>query len=90
MSRASMRCPHCRHRGTVRSSVEVTELHRDLWYQCSNIACGHTWRAQLSFVHTISQPANPRPGLSLPVGDQKHRKPDRRNGDPPEPVAVTG
>ena len=80
---AIARCPHCESPGTIRSSEEVTILHRDLWLICTNADCGHSWKAQLSFVHSISLPANPRPGLDLPVGQNKRRHDETPGTDPP-------
>lgn len=77
------RCPHCESPATIRSSEEVTILHRDLWLICTNADCGHSWKAQLSFVHSISLPANPRPGLDLPVSQSKRRHGDNVGADPP-------
>lgn len=76
------RCPHCESPGFIRTSEEVTILHRDLWLQCSNVQCGHSWKASLAFVHTISMPVNPKEGLDLPVSPPRYRE-RRRNGDPP-------
>ncbi len=50
-------CPYCRARARVRSSTEVSRTLRELFYQCSNIYCGHTWKSHLSFVGTISPTA---------------------------------
>lgn len=77
--RATARCPHCEQPGICRQSAEVTILHRDMWFVCSNPHCGHSWKATLSFVHTVAKPAQPRAGLDLPVSPL----PSRRNGDPP-------
>lgn len=72
-------CAHCGEPGIVRSSETVTPLHRDFYFTCSNPKCGHSWKAQLSFVHTIALPAQQKEGLQLPV--MKPRS--TRNGDPP-------
>lgn len=77
--RAMADCPHCDAPGIIRSSELVTPLHRDFYFTCSNPKCGHSWKAQLSFVHTISLPSQQREGLQLPVRTPR----TTRNGDPP-------
>jgi hypothetical protein len=62
-----MECPHCAEPSNVRTSKTVTPTYREFYYQCPNIDCGHTWKAALSFIHTISPSACPRMGLELPV-----------------------
>ncbi|MES2905036.1 MAG: ogr/Delta-like zinc finger family protein [Pseudomonadota bacterium] len=84
--RAMADCPHCGEPGIIRSSELVTALHRDFYFTCSDPKCGHGWKAQLSFVHTISMPSQPREGLQLPISPARSRKGDDRpahNGDPP-------
>ncbi len=77
--RAMADCPHCDEPGIIRSSEMVTPLHRDFYFTCSNPRCGHSWKAQMSFVHTISQPSQPRDGLNLPISPAR----SAHNGDPP-------
>ncbi len=60
-----MECAHCHTPAKVRSSKTVTSTYRELYYQCLNIDCGHTWKASLAFIHTISPSARPLPGLDL-------------------------
>lgn len=81
----SMRCPYCREPGRVRTSEEVTPLHRDVWFNCRNAKCGHTWKASLSFDHSISTPSS-GVTITLPVTQARYRRRDR-DGEPP-PVAV--
>ena len=66
--RGGMRCPHCRHIANRRTSVEVTPLIWDVYYNCSHEGCGHTWKAQLSYTHGLSPSAVPDPQLAdLPM-----------------------
>lgn len=60
-------CPHCRCVGHRRTSRPITEQHREIYYQCSNVACGHTWRATLSYDYGIVPSAIPDPKVSLPL-----------------------
>lgn len=89
MSRGSpARCPYCKAKGRIRNSEEVSVLHRDIWIDCTNDECGHRWKAQLSFVHSISVPSSLPPGvtINLPVTPGRYRR-DDRDGEPP-PVAI--
>ncbi len=63
----SLRCPHCRSIGIVRSSERVTDQHRVMHYFCTNAFCGHTWRASLSYEYGISPSAIPNPRVDLPM-----------------------
>ena len=36
-------CPHCDCVGHKRTSRAITKQHRQIYYQCSNVMCGHTW-----------------------------------------------
>jgi len=64
---APLYCPHCAQRGLIRSSKQVTGQHRDMYYQCSNVACGHTWRASLAYDYGIVPSAIPDPRVTLPL-----------------------
>ena len=44
-----LRCPHCRSTAIRRTSREVTPTFRELFYLCRNPACGHTFKASLSY-----------------------------------------
>jgi len=61
-----MSCPHCETTGKIRTSKTVTVTYRELYYACPNFLCGHTWKASLAFVHTISESACPKMGVQLP------------------------
>ena len=60
-----MECPHCGEKAANRTSKTVTNTYRELYYVCFNEACGHTWKASLSFLYTVSPSAMPKPGLQL-------------------------
>ncbi len=81
MSRGpTARCPYCKAPGRIRSSQEVSLLHRDIWFYCTDDSCGHVWKAQLSFVHSIATPSGVP--IELPVQPTRYRR-DRRAGEPP-------
>ncbi|PKQ00189.1 MAG: transcriptional regulator [Alphaproteobacteria bacterium HGW-Alphaproteobacteria-13] len=85
MSRgAAARCPYCKSPGRIRNSEEVSLLHRDVYIDCANDACGHRWKAQLSFVHSISTPSGVP--IDLPVTPHRNRRSPRDGEPPPVPV----
>lgn len=49
-----VRCPVCDARANTRSSTEITPTFRELYYRCSNIFCGMTWVASISFERVLS------------------------------------
>jgi len=66
--RGGMRCPHCRHIANRRTSVEVTPLVWDVYYQCSHPGCNHSFKAQLSYSYGLSPSAVPNPDFAdLPI-----------------------
>lgn len=64
---APLYCPHCNCRGRVRSSKQVTGQHRDMYYQCINLFCSHSWRASLSYEYGIVPSGIPNPKVDLPL-----------------------
>ena len=68
-----MHCPHCRAVAIARSSNVLTSTSRDLFYQCSNVACGHTFRAVLEVNCTISPSATPDPKVVIPMSKHIRR-----------------
>lgn len=62
-----MECPHCGTKAANRTSKTVTETYRELYYQCADPECGHSWKASLSFLYTISPSARPKDDLKLPL-----------------------
>jgi hypothetical protein len=68
-----MHCPHCRAWAIARSSNVLTSTSRDLFYQCSNVDCGHTFRAVLEVNCTISPSAMPDPRVVIPLSKHVRR-----------------
>ncbi|WP_373295595.1 ogr/Delta-like zinc finger family protein [Asticcacaulis endophyticus] len=63
-------CAVCGERGLCRSSEEISVTLRRLYYRCENLECGHSWKAHLEFIETISPSAlgtvkEPAPMLRL-------------------------
>lgn len=62
-----MNCPHCRHRAQVRTSVELSPTMRQVYFLCTNLACGHSWTAILEAQRTIAPSGIPNPNIDLPI-----------------------
>lgn len=62
-----IKCPHCGSKANIRSSRELSEISRELYYQCENVECGHTWRSLLSMIRTIVPSRTPNPKVFIPL-----------------------
>lgn len=60
-------CPHCGARASTRSSTRMSVLTGHAFYACSNVDCGHTFKAAFEIVGTISPSAMPNPAIVLPT-----------------------
>ena len=60
-------CPHCGARASTRASTRMSALTGHAYYACSNIDCGHTFKAAFEIVGTISPSALPNPAIVLPT-----------------------
>ena len=60
-------CPHCGSRASTRTSTRMSPLCGIATYQCSNVECGHTFKAAFEIVGTISPSAMPNPAIVLPT-----------------------
>lgn len=67
-------CPHCECPGRVRSSDAVTPQHRKIYYFCSNVFCGHSWLATVSYEYGLSPSAIPNPKVTLPLRPMDRQK----------------
>lgn len=72
--RSLMLCPHCNSRSLIRNSKLVTPVAKDLYMNCLNTDCGHTWKAQISIVHTLSPSAMPNPEIDLPMAPPDYER----------------
>lgn len=52
-------CPHCEHKARIRTSRPLGPLTVQLYFVCGNAACGHTFRAHIEILATISPSACP-------------------------------
>jgi transposase-like protein len=75
-------CPHCDAPAVSRSSKRFTPLLRDIYYQCTNVFCGHAFVATLEVTRTVTPSAIPRAGVRLPM---MTRGSNHRLIHPPEP-----
>lgn len=72
-------CPHCQSKATCRTSRVVTATMKELYMQCHEIECGHTWKALLAVSHSIVPSHRPNPQVFLHVRpSKKPDKPDER------------
>ena len=61
-----LHCPHCHQPGQRRSSRPVTDTHREIYYQCTNVVCEHTWKASETYDYGLVPSATPNPQVTLP------------------------
>ena len=62
----STRCPHCRSRCKSIRTRELSDLVREVHYQCLNEACGFIFAAQIEVVRTVLRSLNPNPDVAVP------------------------
>lgn len=63
-------CPHCEKKANIRTSKHITAITRELYYQCSNVNCGHTWVALISAIRTIVPSQTPNPKVYIPTSER--------------------
>lgn len=85
--RARARCPHCKSAANCRTSREIAITNRELYYECTNLFCGHAWKSSEIYDHGLRPSAIPDPRVDL-----KMRQPTRaevlelmRERDPAQP-----
>lgn len=82
-------CPHCTHQAIARSTDTITPLFRNIYYQCGNIACGHTFVATLEIARTLNPSLIPNPAIRLPFGPPRaDRGTDRLSASPTTPAPI--
>ncbi|MCT7325892.1 ogr/Delta-like zinc finger family protein [Ralstonia mojiangensis] len=57
-------CPHCSSVANIRSSRRVTRFTRELYCQCCNLECGHTFVALTEVVRTLAPSNTPDPEVA--------------------------
>lgn len=66
-SAALVICPKCDAPCFIRRSDQKSERVKHLTANCTNSGCGHTFLAELVFVHSFNPGLIDRPDLDLPV-----------------------
>lgn len=64
-------CPHCGGVAASRTTRELSPLTREIYIQCLNFECGHTWKSFLSIVATIVPSQIPNPKVFIPRSNRK-------------------
>ncbi|MFM2477343.1 ogr/Delta-like zinc finger family protein [Celerinatantimonas sp. MCCC 1A17872] len=67
-------CPHCHKTMRVRTSEGMSELVRTMYLQCTNEACGATYRAIVEITHQLSPSGTPNPEILLPAANDNIRR----------------
>ncbi|MFT0735627.1 ogr/Delta-like zinc finger family protein [Ralstonia wenshanensis] len=57
-------CPHCDSVALIRTSRPVSRFTRELYCQCSNLSCGHTFVALTEVVRTLAPSNTPDPEVA--------------------------
>lgn len=85
-----VRCPHCGWISEVRSSKQLTSLVRIYFCQCKNLACGHTFKAHLEVVQTISPSAVADPVIAQQLENTKKLLAARQPKNAGQEAAASG
>lgn len=62
-----MVCPHCLSLAPIRTSRPLSRMVKEVYCQCSNVACGHTFKAMVEITMTISPSAFPDPAVAAQI-----------------------
>lgn len=94
-SHALITCPKCEAPAFIRNSERVTPTVKYITAHCTNSGCGHTFKLEQVFVHSISPGLIDRPDLNLPVCPREqvaHVMPPSREGsdDDPDQISMFG
>ncbi|MDB0564807.1 ogr/Delta-like zinc finger family protein [Ralstonia solanacearum] len=57
-------CPHCASVAHIRTSRPVSRFTRELYCQCSNLVCSHTFVALTEVVRTLAPSNTPDPEVA--------------------------
>lgn len=58
-------CPECSQKGRITKTNKMSLQVSDLYCQCTDAECGHTWVSRLSYSHTLSPSARTSEQLVL-------------------------
>ena len=62
-----MLCPKCDAPAFIRRSERMSEQTTQMTCHCTDSGCGHIFRADIVFVHTLVEGNIDRPDLDLPI-----------------------
>lgn len=74
MSGYGLVCGHCRSKVRIRTSSGEHVHLRTAYLQCTNEACGATYRAVFEVTHTLSPSSMPNPSMDLPLAPAAMRR----------------
>lgn len=81
-------CPHCGTVAGIRSSRAVSRLTREMYCQCCNLECGHTFVGLVEVVRTLSPSAVPDPDIEKQLsGHSTHAA--SKDSAPTPPLDIT-
>lgn len=72
--RMMFRCPHCKARCYVRTSVELSDLTRELMFLCTDVECAHSFVVRAEAVKTLSPSGKPDPSIYLPMAENVRKR----------------
>lgn len=80
-------CPKCDAPCFIRKSLRLTQTVKHLICHCTDSGCGHIFRSEVAFIHSLVEGNIARPDLDLAVcpRDQvPHVRPPVRDGPDPD------
>ena len=85
--KARASCPHCQSAANCRSSREIAITNRELYYECTNLFCGHAWKSSEIYDHGLRPSAipDPRVDLKLRIPVRQDVLEMMRESDPAQP-----
>nr|WP_081488833.1 ogr/Delta-like zinc finger family protein [Cupriavidus basilensis] len=57
-------CPHCGAVAHIRTSRPVSRMTKEMYCQCTNVECGHTFVGLVEVVRTLSPSGTPDPDIA--------------------------
>jgi hypothetical protein len=60
------KCPHCQTRAVARTARQMSSTMKEIYYQCLDVTCGHTFVVSHEVIRTLSPSAKPSADVRLP------------------------
>lgn len=73
----AFKCPHCGDTARRASCHPTSERMQKAFYQCNNLACGHTFMSMEEIVCTTLPSDNPNPDVHIPISPAKQVTPEQ-------------